>query len=173
MLNVSPATPIRAPPDHDDSQSDDVAKQSHMARFSDTPSAGEPLADVDSRELLRRWLDIDGADVIAIEEELTKRGFGMLTARLVQQFVSDDTQDRLQLVDEVLIEPGVDARPWLLLLAEDADADVRLAAVTIMATSGDKALIENAWQATIRDRDPRIAAMAVRLRERRANASPR
>jgi hypothetical protein len=37
-----------------------------------------------------------------------------------------------------------------------------------MATSNDAELIEKAWQAAIRDRDPRIADLAGRLRERRA-----
>ena len=43
-------------------------------------------------------------------------------------------------------------------------------AVTVMATSDDKALVEKAWQVAIRDRDPRIADLASRLRERRAGA---
>jgi hypothetical protein len=36
-----------------------------------------------------------------------------------------------------------------------------------MATSDDAQLIEKAWQVSIRDRDPRIAGLAGRLRERR------
>ena len=79
----------------------------------------------------------------------------------------------MRLVNDVLIEPGVDARPWLMLLADDADADVRLLAVTIMATSSDSTLVEKAWQVSIRDRDPRIAGLAGRLRERRADAQRR
>jgi hypothetical protein len=67
----------------------------------------------------------------------------------------------------VLTAPNVNARPWLTLLAEDSDADVRLAAVAIMATSSDPVLIEKAWQAAIHDRDPRIAEIAGRLRDRR------
>jgi hypothetical protein len=53
------------------------------------------------------------------------------------------------------------------MLAGDADADVRLSAVTVMATSGDAMLLEKAWQAAINDLDPRIADLAGRLRERR------
>jgi hypothetical protein len=52
-------------------------------------------------------------------------------------------------------------------MADDRDANVRLAVVTILATSNDPALIEKAWQVAIRDRDPRIAGMASRLRDRR------
>jgi hypothetical protein len=37
-----------------------------------------------------------------------------------------------------------------------------------MATSNDAALVEKAWQVSIRDEDSRIAGLAGRLRERRA-----
>jgi hypothetical protein len=131
------------------------------------------LADEDSRQLLARWLVASGGDVFPLEEELTRRGFGRLSARLVRQLFSDDAAERLRLVDDVLTEPGVDARPWLILLADDAAADVRLLAVTIMATSDDPVLIEKAWQVAINDHDPRIAGLAGRLRERRDSAQRR
>jgi hypothetical protein len=127
-----------------------------------------PLANADSRILLRQWLNAKGIEKSKVAHELSeKRSFGRLSRPLVEKFFSNRTDDRLQLVDEVLTSPGVDARPWLILLAEDSNADVRLAAVTIMATSTDTALLEKAWQTSIRDRDPRIAALAALLRDRR------
>lgn len=136
-------------------------------------SATSALADEDSRQLLARWLVASGSDVFPLEEELTRRGFGRLSARLVRQLFADDAAERLRLVDDVLTEPGVDARPWLILLADDAAADVRLLAVTIMATSDDPVLIEKAWQVAINDHDPRIAGLASRLRDRRDTAQRR
>jgi hypothetical protein len=100
---------------------------------------------------------------------LAERGFGRLPSKLVQRLFSDNADQRLRLIDDILIEPGIDARPWLLLLADDADADVRLLTVSIMATSNDATLIEKAWEVAINDRDPRIAGLAGRLRERRDN----
>jgi hypothetical protein len=119
--------------------------------------------------LLSRWLHAEGSDVFPLEQELTERGFGRLSERLVEQLFSPNLEDRLTLMDDVLTEPGVDARPWLMLLSEESDADVRLLAVTIMATSNDAMLVEKAWQVSIRDQDSRIARLAGRLRERRAN----
>ncbi len=133
----------------------------------DSPAIAPPLAEVDSRELLRRWLDAEGSDAHPLEVELTHRGFGRLPERLVQQLFAPSAEDRFRLLDDVLTQPGVDPRPWLMLLCEDTDADVRLLAVTIMATSNDAALVEQAWQVSIRDRDPRIAGLAERLRARR------
>jgi hypothetical protein len=167
MINASPAMPINSPSARLGQPSSDKLPAAPSALAAPAEATPRTLADVDSRELLHRWLDCDDSEAFALEEELTYRGFGRLSGRLVEQLFSADAADRLRLVDDVLIEPGIDARPWLVLLAEDADADVRLLVVTIMATSDDAMLLEKAWQVAIRDRDPRIAGLAGRLRERR------
>ena len=172
MLRSLPAMPIssRRAWQDDDPAIDHWPPSESIAASDDRRPA---LADADSRELLERWLVASGSDVLPLENELTRRGFGRLSARLVQQLFSDDAEVRLRLVDDVLTEPGVDARPWLILLADDSDADVRLLVVTIMATSDDARLIEKAWQVAISDRDPRIAGLASRLRDRRESAQRR
>lgn len=129
--------------------------------------ADEAFAKADSRELLRRWLETEKADIQPIERELIKRGFGRLTTQLVRRFLSDKPEERMRSMNDVLSRPGRGAGAWLLLLARDPDAEVRLFAVTLMATSSDSVLVEKAWQLAIRDRDPRIADLADRLRERR------
>ena len=166
VFRMLPAMPINARVA--DAEQDTSRKQSApVANQESFAGATGALADDDSRHLLARWLVASGSDVFPLEEELTRRGFGRLSARLVRQLFSDDPAERLRLVDDILTEPGVDARPWLILLADDAAADVRLLAVTIMATSDDPTLIEKAWQVAINDRDPRIAGLAGRLRDRR------
>jgi len=113
------------------------------------------------------------SDRAELEEELAARGFHPIPKRLIERYFSDNLAERLRLVDSVLTEPGVDARPWLMLLSEDENAEVRLSAVTVMATSNDTTLVEKAWQAAIRDRDSRIADLAIRLRERREGTTRR
>lgn len=131
------------------------------------------IAASETRALLGRWRSASGNELQFVEHDLATRGFKHLPKRLVEQYLSDELEDRLQLFDGVLTEPGVDARPWLLLLADDENAEVRLLAVTVMATSDDKSLVERAWQVAIRDRDPRIADLAGRLRDRRTGAQRR
>jgi hypothetical protein len=128
------------------------------------------VADTDTRKLLERWLASKGEETQFVAHDLATRGFKRLPRQLVEQYLSNNLDDRLHLVDSVLTEPGVDARPWLILLSDDTSAEVRLAVVTIMATSNDKTLVEKAWQVAIRDRDPRIADLASRLKERRGGA---
>jgi hypothetical protein len=139
---------------------------------SDPPTSSSPSGTYSTRELLERWRTARGDDHRDIENQLTARGFRHLSPALVQQYLSTD-EDRLRIVDTVLKLPGSEVRPWLFLLADDEDADVRLLAVTVMATSDDRTLIEKAWQISIRDQDPRIADLSVHLRERRSGTKLR
>jgi hypothetical protein len=173
IFRILPAMPVSVPPREgellDRGVHSDRSNSPSGSRKSDSEVADdEPLRDVDSRELLRQWLAAKDGDRVAVEHELAKRGFGKVTKRIVQDFFSNDTQQRMRVVDDALAEPGAGSEPWLLLLAKDGDADVRLFAVTLMATSNNSALMEKAWQIAIRDRDPRIADLAERLRDRRA-----
>jgi hypothetical protein len=161
IFRILPTSPVNSPAT-DDGQSGIEGSNSH------SNSTAANTAGIRARELFERWQAASDSERPAIEKTLSERGFKHVPAKLVKQYLSADTQDRLRVVDNVLTEPGVDARPWLFLLAEDDDAEVRLMAVTVMATSDDKALIEKAWQVSIHDRDPRIADLAGRLRERRA-----
>jgi hypothetical protein len=169
-LDASPAEPIGRSPLQAGESSHEQPPSARFTAGKGSPPDVRPLENISSRELLRRWLDADGSEVLPFDAELTRRGFVRLSARLVEPLFSPRAEDRLRLVDDVLTEPGIDARPWLMLLSEDSAGDVRLLAVTIMATSDDAALIEKAWQVSIRDRDPRIAGLASRLRERRDSA---
>ena len=140
----------------------------------DSPTeAVDPWATIDSRVLLERWLADSGMPKLRIERELERRGFGSLRTDVVRLALSDDTNGRALLVHDLIETPGVGAKAWLLLLAADENAEVRLAAVTVMATSNDAELIEMAWQVALHDHDPRIAGLAERLRDRRASAQRR
>jgi hypothetical protein len=143
-----------------------VAQNQRPDLRSDLAQKGR-LSAVDSKELLRRWRTAEGDDVQSIERELSRRGFGKITPELVQRFFSDQAQDRMRLVSDALAMPGGGAAAWLMLLADDRDAEVRLFAVTLMSTSNDASLVDKAWQVSLHDHDPRIADLAGRLRVRR------
>ena len=139
----------------------------------DDPAWAEPVEYVATRALLQRWLSANAEEARSIELELAQRGFTALPPELVKQLFTVVVDDRVQLVQDAIITPGVDARPWLLLLADDESGDVRLAAVTVMATSRDPELVETAWQVALHDSDPRLAALAERIRMRRASIDRR
>ena len=130
-----------------------------------TPVANstDPWATIDSHALLERWLAAKGTTKKQVERELKRRGFGVLRSDVVRLALSDDSAARTQLVHDLLALPGVGAKAWLMFLADDRDVEVRLAAVTVMATSKDSQLLEKAWQVALHDRDPRIAGLVERL----------
>jgi hypothetical protein len=130
-------------------------------------AAQDTWAVTDSRTLLERWLAESGATKNAIDRELERRGFGRLRSDVVRLALSNDTASRVRLVQDLPATPGIGSAAWLLMFAEDADAEVRLSAVTMMAASSDEELLEKAWQVALHDRDPRIASLAQRLRVRR------
>ena len=168
LLRTLPAVPIKSSSTSSDSACELPPPSEFVPVPADSERGRQTLMKIDSRQLLERWLYATHGEVLALEEELARRGFARLPAGFVAQLVSDDPEERLQLVEDLILEPGIDARAWLILLAEDRDADVRLSAVSVMATSSDAVLLEKAWLVAIHDGDPRIANLASRLRERRS-----
>jgi hypothetical protein len=125
-------------------------------------------ASLSSRALLGEWLIATGPKKSSLEAELRDRGFGRLRSDVVRLALSTtNSTDRVLLVRDLPGIPGLGTKAWLMLLADDSDAEVRLAAVSAMATSGDGELVECAWNVALHDHDPRIAALAERLRYRR------
>jgi hypothetical protein len=152
----------------------DAAASSAGAKKADfVPPAADELKAADSRSLLKQWLEASDGSRPPLERELARRSLGKLNAKLVQVLFSDRVEDRVRLVQEIVNSPGVNSKAWLSMLTDDPDADVRLAAVTFMATSTDPQLADQAYQAAIHDRDPRVADLAGRLRERRDNVQRR
>lgn len=137
----------------------------------ETPPADDELTDswaaMGSRKLLERWLVESDATQREIELELGRRGFGRLRSDVVRLALSsNDRAARVQLVHELSAIPGLGAKAWLMLLAEDPNAEVRLTAVSVMATSSDAELLERAWNVALHDVDPRVASLADRVRNR-------
>lgn len=82
--------------------------------------------------------------------------------------VSTSVEDRKKSIDALTGTPGVAPEPWLLILAKDPAPEVRLAVVTLLATSRDPQLVEKARQIALHDEDPRVGRMAEWLQNKRA-----
>jgi hypothetical protein len=144
-----------------------------LPRAASPPSPPHELAAVRSRELLDLWLAADGLEARSLERELRNRGFGHLSADVVRPLLRDDSAGRSRMVYELMGLPGLNAKAWLTVLADDESADVRFAAVSVMSTSSDRELLDKAWDVVLHDRDPRIASLAERLQSRRAGIDRR
>jgi len=56
--------------------------------------------------------------------------------------IDPDANVRLQLIQSLPQMSGIDSRPWMLWLSRDQDPQVRKAAVAVIATSADPALLQ-------------------------------
>ncbi len=127
----------------------------------------DSLAAWDVLDLMRRLHDDDQAAAGAARGELARRGFGARELELARRLTDPRPEVRRELAEVLAGLAGVDAVVWLRWLSRDQDADVRLAAVTVMATTGDPALLREIEEIARQDPHPRVREAAVRLADRR------
>jgi hypothetical protein len=97
------------------------------------------------------------------EQELRALGFEALQLELAMQLTDPNPTVRRELAESLPAMPGIDARTWLIWLSRDAQADVRLAAMSVMATTGDLNLMRRIEQMARRDSDSRVQRQGEQL----------
>ena len=130
--------PVQTPPKEEEPIA--TANHSGLGQFSEKTNLAhlrwEQLSDID----VMRHLNNDSQIAAAAERELRRRGFQSIHLQLAAHLIDPDPAKRRELAESLPRIANVDARPWLLWLSGDEDPRVRLTAVTIMATSGDREL---------------------------------
>ena len=134
------------------------------------PAAPRDLTKAEAQELfaLLHGSEVDRDLAIA---ELARRGFGDTEIELGRNLASRDAVVRRRYAELLPRVAGLDAKPWLLWLSRDTDGDVRLVAVTLMATSTDPELLSRVEQMSADDDDPRVATQAARLSRTKSSSS--
>lgn len=118
------------------------------------------LADLTLIELLKLWHDAPIAHRRTIEHELKDRG---ITARQIEigtGLTAPNATERLRWIEQLPRITGFDAKPWLLWLSQDSDAQVRLAALGMMATASDPAFVRRAGEMSASDADSAVRELA-------------
>lgn len=100
--------------------------------------------------------------------ELIRRGFGETELALAVRLADPDIRIRLALLNELAHRADVDPRPWLLWMAEDAERDVRLRAVTALATMRDEGIREKLQARLRHEADPAVVALLRRVLSQRS-----
>ena len=100
------------------------------------------------------------AETRNVSEALYQRGYRGLSLHHVRSLLSEDPEDRLRLIERLLVEATGDTAKLLLLLAYDEHAEVRAAALTALAASPRRELVEASWEIAINDPDPRVGRLA-------------
>ncbi len=118
-----------------------------------------------SFELLRLAQSDDGETSRRAWKELHAREIPPKFLELGLHLTNPDPMIRRQWSQRLPSLPGIDARPWLLALSEDDDAEVRMNALVLMATMGDPRLLRRIEQIARDDREPQIQDQARRILE--------
>lgn len=116
-----------------------------------------------TRELFSQLAGTDRFTAAAAREVLAARGFGAEELAIAMRLIAADAAERVQLIDDLKVLPARAARRWLRELLDDPDADVRLKALTALATTNDPGLISIARDLVIRDTDPRVTQLASQI----------
>jgi len=157
-IQVQPITPPTPP----------VARQpkNSGSLFVDIPSPAEMnqqlkrLRQKTSPELVRLLPQNNLYEAGPIRAVLRERGVTEEELLLTEQFSSTHVSDRLKLIEKLSALPAATARRWLHWLLEDKSPEVRLRALSAIATTSDPRLFEVARDVAVNDKDPRVANLA-------------
>jgi hypothetical protein len=154
-----------------DKQSTDstgVRSMSHVAGETIDRRLSVSLGGEDDVELIKELNCEDDTRAAAIEAELIRRGFTKVQLDLARKLFDADSAVRKRLVQDLPGIQGVDTVPWLLQLCRDTDAEVRLSAITFLATSTDPAILDEVEQIVQRDSDSGVRRIADRIARQRS-----
>jgi hypothetical protein len=116
-----------------------------------------------TEELMGLFAEADKFEAGAIRTVLTERGLNATEVEMVAQIKSADEAGRMRLIDEVSRLPAAEARRLLRLLLSDPSGEVRLRALTALATANEPSLAKLARTIAVEDKDPRVAELASKL----------
>ena len=146
-----------------------VGEKPARLRFVDVPSPAElaqqmkRLRKRTSQELVRLLAnrsDVEGGPIRVV---LRERGLTDAEMKLTDRFSSAQETDRLQLIEDLAVLPASTARRWLHWLLEDQSPEVRLKALSAIATTSDPTLYEVARDMAVNDQDNRVAELASKI----------
>ena len=124
------------------------------------------LRDSERELLLIRALNSDDEQSVrSAIRELRELGFSDTSLVAARDLTDRDPEVRQQLARNVTRLAGINARHWLLWLAEDEDPNVRLTAISLLLTTGDRLLIRQIAERSSGDPDPRIRKQIQRALE--------
>lgn len=174
----SPVTPLE--PEPHDSGTPVRHNDENPSPTASTPVAGDDVVvDIpspqDQRLDRRRLRGLADRDLIRLLDGgsryeasiartvLEQRGYSAGILRVLQEFDSLPTNQRRATVERAASLPAAEARRLLRRLVTDEDPEIRLLALTTLATAGDPHLDVIARQRAVEDADPRVADLAAKL----------
>ncbi len=101
--------------------------------------SGEDLNQLPDLDLIRQLSQTQRSELVAVEQQLRRRGFNDQQLGLARRVADPDPEVRRQLA-ESLPDLRSSPNPWLFWLSYDPDPLVRRVVISLMATSQDPRL---------------------------------
>ena len=124
----------------------------------DKPRFEQMVQGTSAGELMRLLHGADVATASWARKELTSRGFSNVELRLAERLADPDPRVRRRWVRYLPGMRGIDAQKWLLWLSRDSDSEVRLTAITLMASTTNREILDRLATLAADDQDARIRA---------------
>ncbi len=128
-----------------------------------TSLVDSPMETLDDRSVIH-WL---GSPHQALRDkaklELIRRGFDGNQITIATRIASADVPTRLELVEAIARTESIDPRPWLLMLLDDENRDVKLRAISVLATMDDPEVGRELRMRVVDQSDPIVAARLRRV----------
>ena len=124
------------------------------------------LRKVPTQVLLEKLPHADRFTAGSIRLVLERRGLSRAEIEITTTLAAGSEAERLALIEQTSQLSSKSARRVLRLLLKDSHAEVRLRALTTLATTNDPGLAELARELALQDRDPRVAELASELMRR-------
>jgi hypothetical protein len=138
-------------------------EEKKAADLRETMEIEAPLETYDDPSVMH-WLGSDHRRLQqAAEAELFRRGYRAEEIDLARQLVTGDVSTRLQLIDFIAQNGALDPRSWLPMLLEDPSRDVKLRAISVLATMDDPAVAQRLQIHLSKEQDPTVAARIRRV----------
>ncbi len=157
LTKVTPNAVTKSPPTKSKAGVVDVPSPADMAAQTDS------LRQLSNDELFLKLRQASFFHAGSIRKVLIERGLVEAEIELRLKLETPVETDRLRYIDEVSRLPTASARRTLRWLLEDQSGDVRLRALTALATTRHPEVVEIARELAVNDEDPRVANLASQL----------
>lgn len=122
-----------------------------------------PMGTFDDTSVMR-WL---GSPHAALRDqaklELVSRGYDGTAIAIATRIYTGEVNQKIELVDALAGTSVIDPRPWLLLLLQDLDRDVRLRTLSSLGSMDDPAIATRLQSHLVDERDPAVASRIRRI----------
>jgi hypothetical protein len=129
----------------------------------DQRHAKQRLRGLSDQQLIAMSETASRFEATAARQLLRGRGYSEDLLRITRELQQLPAAERRESLDRAGTLPAAEARRLLRWFVTDADAEVRLHALTLLATTGDPHLAEIARERAVEDADPRVADLATKL----------